>query len=290
MSVNILAPQSTSDSLKDLIISLLSENSLLSAKEIHSTISKNKTVSYQAVFKVLKELIESNVLEKQESKYLINKKWILGLKQFVKNFEDREEKKGFDPTAEIQTLELNTLFEFFEGMLELLSSDMLYKNCEHRFGGGILRHLWWSLSFDAAGFEKFKHMLGPKDSYIVAIEDTPVDKWLQAYYLKTGGTGVKIGVDYDLEDDVAVVGDYVLQVFFDKQTKKKLDKLYSEVEDFADAIEKGLLEQVLTEPTKIKVVITRNTELADIYLRKLVGFFGDPDEILNDPKHTAEKK
>ena len=86
-----------------------------------------------------------------------------------------------------------------------------------------------------------------------------------------------------------MVGDYVLQVFFDKQTKKKLDKLYSEVEDFADAIEKGLLEQVLTEPTKIKVVITRNAELADIYLRKLVGFFGDPDEILNAPEHTAKK-
>jgi hypothetical protein len=289
MTVNILAPQSNSDSLKDLIISLLFNDTLLTAKEIHSKISKQKSVSYQAVFKVLKELQIGGVLVKQESKYGINKDWVIKLKQFIKSFEEKERKKGFDPTLETQTLELNTLFEFFEGMLNLFSSDVLYADCNHRFGGGIMRHLWWSLSFDKIGFEKFKHMLGPKDSYIVATQNSPVDKWLQSYYIKTGATKVKIGAKYALEDDIAIVGNYVIQVFFDNKTKKKIDKLYSEVKDISDAIDKGILEQVLTESSKIKVVITRNKELADIQLRKLVSFFGDPDEILNNPKHSPEK-
>jgi len=285
MNPNVLLPNTNSNSLKNIIISILSETNSLNAKEIHFRAKKEKNVSYQAVFKMLKELQEENILTKNESKYAINKKWVSNLKKFVKDFEEKETKKGFDPNAETQTLELNTLFEFFGGMLDLMSSDVLYKGCEHRFGGGILRHLWWSLSFDDVGFQKFKHMLGPKDSYIVAIKDTPVDKWLKSYYEKTGGTGIKIGVKYDLEDDIAIVGDYVIQVFFDKKTKNKLDKLYSEVKDISDAIEKGLLEQVLTEETKIKVVITKNKDLAEIYLRKLVSFFGDPDEILNNPQH-----
>jgi transcriptional regulator CtsR len=286
MSIRTFTPNPNSDSLKDIIISLLNESSSLSAKEIHSKVSKSKTISYQAVFKTLKELLDTKVLEKKESKYLINKKWISELKSFVESFEKRESQNSFNPNAETQTLEINTLFEFFEGMLNLFSSDILYKDCKHRFGGGIMRHLWWSLSFDNIGYEKFKHMLGPKDSYIVAIKDTPVDQWLKSYYLKTGATGVKVGVDYPLEDDVAIVGNYLIQVFFDEKTKKTLDKLYSEVKDISDAIEKGILEKILTEKTNIKVVITYNKELADIYLQKLVSFFGDPEKILANPKYT----
>ena len=288
MQSDLLLPNASSTSLKNIIISVLSEASSLSAKEIHSRVTKEKTVSYQAVFKMLNDLCDSKILEKQQSKYFISEKWINELKKFVGNFEKRENKNGFDPNAETQTIELNTLFEFFGGMLDLMSSDILYKGCQHRFGGGILRHLWWSLSFDDVGFQKFKHMLGPKNSYIVAIQDTPVDRWLKSYYEKTGGTGIRIGAESNLEEDVAIVGDYVIQVFFEEKTKKKLDKLYSEVKDISDAIDKGILEQVLMEPTKVKVIITKNKDLAEIYLRKLLIFFGDPDELLASPEHTAE--
>ncbi|MBT4870018.1 MAG: hypothetical protein HON47_00390 [Candidatus Diapherotrites archaeon] len=287
MNSGILLPKANSNSLKNIIVSILSEVSSLSAKEIHLRVKKEKNVSYQAVFKMLKELLESNILEKQQSKYFISEKWINELKQFVKNFDKKENKKGFDPTAQTQTLELNTLFEFFGGMLDLFSSDILYNGCDHRFGGGLMRHMWWALSFDDTGLKKFKHMLGPKNSYVVVMKNTPVDRWLEAYYQKAGATGIKLGTNYTLEEDIAIVGDYVIQVFFEEKTKKKLDKLYSEVKDITDAIQKGILEQILAEPTKVKVVITKNKDLADIYLKKLLSFFGDPDEILSNPEHTA---
>jgi len=288
MQTDILLPKTNSNSLKNIIISILSGVNSLTAKEIHARAKKEKNVSYQAVFKMLKELTDSNILEKQQSKYFISEKWINELKQFVLNFEKKESKKGFDPTAQTQTLDLNTLFEFFNGMLDLFSSDILYLGCNHRFGGGLMRHMWWALSFDDAGLKKFKHMMGPKNSYVVVMKNTPVDRWLEAYYQKAGATGIKLGVDYNLEDDVAIVGDYVIQVFFEDKTKKKLDKLYLEVKDITDAIQKGILEEILTEPTKVKVIITKNKDLADIYLRKLLSFFGDPDKILANPEYNAE--
>jgi len=288
MNSGVLLPQANSNSLKNIIVSILSEVSSLNAKEIHSRVKKEKNVSYQAVFKMLKELQDSNILEKQQSKYFISEKWINELKQFVKNFDKKENKKGFDPTTLTQTLELDTLFEFFSGMLDLFSSDILYAGCDHRFGGGLMRHMWWALSFDNIGLKKFKHMMGPKNSYVIVMKNTPVDRWLEAYYQKAGATEIKLGVNYNIEEDVAVVGEYVIQVFFEDKTKKKLDKLYSEVKDITDAIQKGILEQVLMEPTKVKVIITKNKDLADIYLKKLLSFFGDPDEIIQNAEHTAE--
>jgi hypothetical protein len=271
-------------SLQEEIIGLLSYQPNLTAKQLFNKINKEKSISYQAVHKMLVEMENKNILSKKYREYSINLRWVINKKQFYENIINSQKTTGFNPNLKVQTLELNTLFEFFEGMLDLFSSDILYKNCNHKFGGGILRHLWWSLSFDNIGFEKFKHMLGPKDSYIVAIKNTPVDKWLQSYYKKTGVTEIKIGVDYDLTDDIAIVGNYVIQVFFDNKTTNTLDKLYSEVNDISDAINKGILEKVLTEKTNIKVVITHDKELANIYLRKLINFFGDPDIILDQKK------
>jgi hypothetical protein len=240
MKPSVLLPKTSSNSIKNIIISILSEFDSLNAKEIYLKVIKEKEVSYQAVFKMLQELYDSNILEKQQSKYFISEKWINELKRFVENFKNKENKRGFDPNALTQTLELNTLIEFFGGMLDLFSSDILYKGCEHRFGGGLMRHMWWALSFDNIGLAKFKHMMGPKNSYVVVMKDTPVDKWLEAYYRKAGATEIILGVDYNLEEDIAVVGDYTIQVFFEEETKKKLDKLYSEVTDISDAIEKGI--------------------------------------------------
>jgi predicted transcriptional regulator len=271
--------------LQDSIINLLSFESELTAKQIFGKISKENSISYQAIHKMLSEMEEKQILTKNNKAYSLNLNWVAKQKQFYEKIIDAQKKNTFNPNLKVQTLELNTLFEFFSGMLDLMSSDILYHDCNHRFGGGILRHLWWSLSFDDIGYAKFKHMLGPKDSYIVAIKDTPVDKWLKTYYEKTGATGVKIGVDYDLEDDIAIVGHYVIQIFFDTETKKMIDKLYSKVKDISDAIEKGILEKVLSESTNIRVVITHDKQFADIYLRKLVSFFGNPDEILNNPKY-----
>jgi predicted transcriptional regulator len=186
-------------SMQEEIINLLSFETNFTAKQIFNQITKNKQVSYQAIHKILAEMESKEILLKKNNEYSLNLNWVTNQKQFYEKIIITQKQNVFNPNLNVQTLELNTLFEFFSGMLELMSSDILYKNCKHKFGGGILRHLWWSLSFDDVGYQKFKHMLGPKDSYIVAVRNTPVDKWLKTYYEKTGATGVKIGVNYDLE-------------------------------------------------------------------------------------------
>jgi len=272
--------------LQDEIVNLLAFEQNLTAKQIFNKITKENNISYQAVHKKLSEMENQNILKKEEKNYSLNSNWVIQQKEFYEKLLKSNNKKTFNPNLEIQTLELDTLFEFFGGMLELFSSDILYTDCEHRFGGGLMRHMWWALSFGDTGLKKFKHMMGPKNSYVVVKKDTPVDRWLEAYYKKCGATGIVLGADYGFDEDIAIVGNYVIQVFYEDKTIKQIDKLYSEVKDISDAIEKGILEQLFSEKNKVKVIITKNKDLSEIYLKKLLSYFGNSARIIKNPEHT----
>jgi hypothetical protein len=276
MPINLTPPQINSDSFKDQIVSLLLEEKGLNAKEVHLRISKTKKASYQATHKALNELVNENVLQKERTNYSINEKWIGNLKKFVEQFEQQSKALITTQNTE-QTIEFDKLYTFLESMLQLFSSDILYKKCNHNYGGGILTHLWWPLSFDDAGYKKFMHMGSAHDSYILVPKNTPVDQWLKAYYEKTGFKGVLLGADYKIEDDLAIVGDYLIYVFIEPKMKSKIDELYSNT-NLSEAINKGILETILMEKTKIKVTIIKNKPLVKQYWEKILPYFGKKAE------------
>ena len=272
MTINLTLPQLTADSLKDQIITLLVDEKELSAKEIHTKICKNKTFSYQATHKSLTELSSTGVLKKDGSKYSIDTKWISNLKQFAEKFEQKTKANITTQSAE-QTIEFDKLYTLLENMLQLFSSDVLYKDCEHNYGGGILTHLWWPLSFDDEGYKKFIHMASAHDSYLLIPSNSPVDQWLKTYYEKVGFKGVILNADYKIEDDLAIVGDYLIYVFLPTELKKRLDELYANP-NMSDAIHSGILETILMEKTKIKVTIVKNKPLAKQYWERILPYFG----------------
>ncbi|MFA6269213.1 MAG: hypothetical protein WC652_05325 [archaeon] len=276
MSINLFLPQFNSGTLKDQIITLLAEEKGLNAKEIYFKVSKSKQVSYQAVHKALSELNTQGVLAKNQSKYVLNERWITNLKKFAEKFEEKSKATVTTQSAE-QTIEYDKLYTFLESMLQLLSSDVLYNDCDHNYGGGILRHLWWPLSFDDVGYQKFIHMGSAHESYILVPNNTPVDQWLKSYYEKTGFKGILLGADYKIEDDLAIVGDYLIYVFLDPKLKKELDELYTNT-NLSEAINKGILETILMKKTKIKVTVIKNKTLVKQYWEKLLPHFGKKAE------------
>ena len=74
-----------SDSSKDLILRILSEEWPLSAKEIFSKVSKisSKDISYQAIHKTLNSLVEENIVQKVEGKYLLSLSWVCDTKEML---------------------------------------------------------------------------------------------------------------------------------------------------------------------------------------------------------------
>jgi hypothetical protein len=115
------------------------------------------------------------------------------------------------------------------------------------------------------------------ESYLLVPGNSPVDQWLKAYYEKTGFKGILLNAGYKTEDDLAIVGDYLIYVFFDPKLKSKIDKLYSNT-DLSQAINKGILETILMEKTKIKVTIIKNKSLVKQYWEKILPYFGKKAE------------
>jgi len=76
--------------VKDVIVNVLKSQWPLSLKEIYFAVVKQYclSVSHQAVFKALKNLVENKVLVKQERKYCLSIEWIRGVKQFGISLEE----------------------------------------------------------------------------------------------------------------------------------------------------------------------------------------------------------
>ncbi|MFA5763333.1 MAG: hypothetical protein WC915_00805 [archaeon] len=269
MSINILAPQLKSDSLKDLIISLLADEFPLSAKEIHSRISKSKSVSYQAVFKVLNQLNKDTVLNKKQSKYEINQEWISDLKKFT----DKITQKTNNPNQNIsKVINFDTLFEYYIYLLDTLSSQSLLENDDQNYLFGVMRHIWYS-PVEGKNYEKFKDMCSNHKTFAICQGNTLVDKWLKQYYLDAGSTGILLNSKYNFEEELAITGKYIIRTFFDENTKNIIDKVYSTAKDSSEIISRAFLDKLFNNKANIKVTITRDPELAQIYKEKLLKMF-----------------
>jgi len=79
----MLPPFGNAKTVKEKIIQILSNEFPLSARKIYNKIKNENSVSYQAVHKALKELVDENIVEKSGREYLLNVEWIRNLKIFV---------------------------------------------------------------------------------------------------------------------------------------------------------------------------------------------------------------
>jgi len=273
MSIGLLFPNLTLSSSKDIIICTLLDETDLTAKQIHSRVSKTKTISYQAVFKYLQQLCDVNTLVKTKNTYAISPDWIKQLKTFTNIFDQRTNISAAGPITESRTIEFNTYYSFIEGILNLFSSRMLIEKDGPNYGVGALRHMYWALNFGDQNFEKLKIMGQKHESYVICNGNTIIDNWLKDYYISAGFKGIKLEANYNLENDFAVVGNYIIQIFFDPETEKRIDYFYRTTKEISTLIQKGFMDDMLTKKVQIKIIVFREPELAKTLRDKILTFF-----------------
>ena len=114
-SSTIQKPKTT----KEQIISLLSEEWPLTAKEIHDKLEKEfyTELSYQATHKMLTEMQENSLLSNINKKFELNPNWVKNQKQFFEKIEAKysgDDKKYVidQDTYEPQKFEFNDMSTF----------------------------------------------------------------------------------------------------------------------------------------------------------------------------------
>lgn len=265
----MILPFRESTSTKETIIFILSEEWSLSAKEIVARVNKNskKPITYQAVHKVLLQLCNEKVLEKNKGRYKLSGHWIENIRKFISSVEKKyAARKNF--LDELATFK--NYFEFtFDNVTDftLSMAEMLVSERFSRVKGGYrtcaLRHGWWPpiFSFDQFLILRKICKVHSKPTCVIR-KDSPFGRWLKKQYDLVGFRTKIVDGLKDNNDDIIVAGPMILQVTYSKETKNAIDLLYQKTNGLSTLFKEYVISTFPKTKINIKVSISENQALA----------------------------
>ncbi|MBI2549201.1 FIST C-terminal domain-containing protein [Candidatus Woesearchaeota archaeon] len=119
-------------STKDLIIEILSKEWPLTSKKIHNKIRKEygKSVTYQAVFKVIDRLTKEGIVNKENQQYALNLAWLHELNERMTQIEETYLQKQELPRIEVgcgSSVEKDAREAGKEAVLKAMRSIIFYR-------------------------------------------------------------------------------------------------------------------------------------------------------------------
>ena len=259
-----------SDSSRDLVLKILSEEWPMSAKEIYSRVSKisSKEISYQAIHKTLNSLVEENIVQKKEGKYLLSISWVSSTKEMLTKLENNlKEGKVVSPLN--QKFVFSTVMEVDQFLVGI--KDMFKPTKEDELGL-VWVHFWIPLFFSRETYQEMKKLLLGSKFYCVTPNDSPIDKWCAGFW-KDLGIKEKVGVKDSFDTSMLVYKDYIVQVFYPVEIRKALDNVYNSTKDPSKLDIDNFFKTVFEKQTKIPVLVSKNKEVADELMKQIKSFF-----------------
>jgi hypothetical protein len=259
-----------SSSSKDLVVSVLSREWPLSAKEIFSRVRKDSKVnlSYQAVHKVILLLVKEGVVAKKEGKYLISSVWADSLFDFSqslkKNLSSGEE--VFPLTRELVFSSVYEIDKFLADFAKTLKPTKDDSFALH------WHHLWIPLFFSKDTYKEMRNLIVGANYYCVCPADTPIDRWCQQFWHKLG-VREKIGVKGIPGVDMVIFRDIIIQVFYPPEIKEAIDNVYSSTKDPSKLDIDEFFKTVFEKKCRIPVLISRNEAVANELFEQTKSFF-----------------
>jgi len=288
-----------SKKIKDVVLNLLIFEWPLSSIQIYQRIKKQGDLSctYQAVYKSLCELIESEVLIRNKKDYSINLDWLEKLKEFTSHIE-RNYKHGknlplFEGVLKAKK-ENNLTILTFDSIIEMDKAWMSIKkeHYQNTQTGDITfwegNHCWWLLVYPELEYNLTNYVQKKKvkDFHIVH-NDTPLDKLSKNFYEKAE-IGYKIEKS-KVDSDITVFGDTIMQVSWPEDLRKELDEIYNKCKSFNEVDVHFLLSKILTKKRNVNLILIKNKDLAEQLKRKVLANF-EKDKRGNRIKKNPSKE
>jgi len=271
---NILISKNTST--KDSIISILSDNWPLSAKQICNKVQKNGNggVSYQAVHKALKELVAEEIVAPKGKEFALNTSWIKWVKAFGEELD-----KGYSINSAQRTVidfekpfQIHTFNNYWSMVRFTIHFFVDCPNSDNKFGACRCHHAWYAMNVSEEEYKKLKQLFAETKFYEIIANNTPLDQ-VFAGLLRNLGKTIRLGINCSLECDTVVKGDFVYQVYFPSDLKHALSKIYKETTKIESIDLNELFKSVLEKEYKIKVVIIKDSFLADQLRQDTLKYF-----------------
>ena len=256
-------------STKDAVISVLAEKWPLTAKEIYNRVKResNTTVSYQAIHKLLNQLIEEKIIVKEGMGYLLNKDWIKNLKNFSSSLEELY-LKNFGANALKELEEHGTINITVNGILEtakfIIGGLANLPNAGKKPNIFLWRNVYSVIGLAESDYAGIQKTFSENKWFAVASENNLLDRMF-ADTLEKYGVKNKLGVKEVATtlSDTVVVGDYVATVWYPPDFREgwlMQNRLPKSLTDF-DL--KEHLNKMRDIKAEINFVVVKNASLAD---------------------------
>jgi len=280
-------------STKDKIISILAANPALNTKKIFNLIKKQYAlnVTYQAIHKTLKQLLNEKVLYCENKRYYLDENWIKQLKHFVNKCSQKSNLKDTpiiynkisDEMETIEAINLSAAEELYFKFREEYFQNISKYPEEERILCNHAPHMYIALMSPAEEYEFMDRLLKHKTKlYCLCKGNTIVDEWIKKFYNSKKGNPykVKTGANCSSINEVWLYPDKLIEVFFSEKFWKFYNNLYEGIErigniNYSDIIEK--LRTLETEP--LKIIVHKNKSLIKLAREETIKEFSlKPEE------------
>ncbi|MFH1895728.1 MAG: hypothetical protein ABIJ74_04115 [archaeon] len=266
---------SRDEGIRNKIVEVLTDEWPLTAKQIYNRLQRSYgvSVSYQAVHKQLKLMLEEKMLLKNQANYSISEEWLQKIQKNIGLMAERIKgtSKGIN-LAEMNEGESVNLS--FNGILELgwflIDKIMKAPNPEKKQGLAL-----WRFCYSLIGLDE-KHLIGFKEACkmnkwnIMVEEENEADKMfgvtLKEYGVKEIKFGVK-GCATKLSDKM-ILGNYITELVY-PISFRKLWEIQNRLPKQLAKFNLGKHIQLMRIPQpKMTVIVTKNKRLAEEYRKE----------------------
>jgi len=289
MAINITLPEPDKPkSTKDRIINILARRYPLKTKAIYASIKKEyaSPVTYQAIHKLLRELVDDGVLVKEELSYRINPEWLKKTSDFLAYVEQsyKNQKSLVPGPSKVDKIGAITVMEFDS----LADMDIFFMDYEEKFHKKekdkvivwIARHYHWPFAYSKKMFDVQERKKEKKESYKIFGNLANLDRWAMKFYRQLG-VNVIFNKNTKQTGDIAVYGDEILEIKYDEELLAAMDDFFKKNKDFEKIDLAGFFKNILNQKTKITVILQKNNYIAEKIVKESLRLFSKKQELIS---------
>jgi len=274
MGIELIIPRLNENQMttKDVIINILAYTWPLTARKIYNQIAKEHgfDVTYQAVHKTLKQLLEREVLIKNGKGYQLNEEWLRSIHRFSETVENYYRNNRSMETPRFPwTLEFETQIDMGKFLLDALDNNLLgdFKEvfCNWSF-------IWSPLPFSKKEYTQLKSLARKKRVYIVTKDNRFYSRW-HAHIWRKLGVRVKTNLKDVPEIDYIVYRPHIIQIFWGKRIRESQSKYMEIIKSAEDLDINEIYEDILERKGEILVTILRDEKLAKKLSEDIIKHF-----------------
>ncbi|NIO19897.1 MAG: hypothetical protein GTN76_03945 [Candidatus Aenigmarchaeota archaeon] len=275
MGIDIVIPMlGEKKNLREFVINFLIMEYPVSTRRIQNAAKKNGLeVSYQAVHKMVKKLVEQEVLIKKGMKYQLNMEWVKKVRNFTERMENSLERG--EPVLrdvlkkETTNLVFNNPMEFADFIVEMLE---IGKSETSRTIVAQWYHMNSPMFLSKKNFERLKKIASKDRFYFICNKKNFVDRWLAKSWEKIN-VKVKLGIPCATNCDIFVIDDFVIQVYWPKDLKKIW---YPSAESLRKIMPTNILKiyQAISHGKfDVNVIVNKNFKVAEQIRKETLKYF-----------------